>query len=692
MIGEKTMETNILVYNGYVSVPKSQTRKDAEIRNLATVAANVISYGYVFSAEVMEALSRLNAGELADFWRDTEVALKEVTGANRNMDRYVVYKNFPKEVLDMSQSEYWIKQICMYLGMPNHWFTEEEDDRPEMKEKLSLKVLALASQDALAQIYQNLKNNKSRWSDNQTTHAKHLFSSLKVALVNVDEFSFKENGILIASTAVANKIPVSVSTATDVLRLAAGMSDQDISLRTSVRFKNFKRPERKLLLSLLNDNKNLIDDFGMRAETWKRLLSRLRPNEYGFAKNVSEAYALLYAGEYETFDARIERLLSAKDTEVFTHLRPRAGVFLRRLHKLYATFGNTAIVEFITVLPNLSNGQLIKLDKYLSTINNRVSFIVAPRGNWNRAKILPNKKVAFSVTDLDQLRTAIAFQINNNFKTILPEGVNLQDKVHDIKLQTNDQKLAEYGRGTVFDIPAEMTFARSASFWKAKGYGNIWYDNGWNFFDDNWKSVGTCCWNHSHDMNGAAVFSGDPTNSKNLDGGACQMIDLYFDKLAQRGVRFAVWNVLCYSNQAFNMAEEVLATLQLGESAVSGNLYEPARAQMVFPLKGDNMTKFVAYIDVHNRKLVYMDANFKGRVDSAGGNTGVLEQNMPAYVEYLDALPSVGDLFEKAEHGTFPVAYSDKDITLVDGDTAYIFRSENPDNVFVKKDIADFLG
>ncbi len=44
------------------------------------------------------------------------------------------------------------------------------------------------------------------------------------------------------------KLSVNITTATDVLRLAAAMSDQDVSLRTDIKFKKFKRSERKLLL------------------------------------------------------------------------------------------------------------------------------------------------------------------------------------------------------------------------------------------------------------------------------------------------------------------------------------------------------------------------------------------------------------------------------------------------------------
>jgi hypothetical protein len=260
-----------------------------------------------------------------------------------------------------------------------------------------------------------------------------------------------------------------------------------------------------------------------------------------------------------------------------------------------------------------------------------------------------------------------------------------------VKLQTNDQELASYGRGTVFPIPEEMTFLRTASYWENNSsWANTWYDNGWNFFDENWDSVGTCCWNRTYDLGEAAVFSGDPTNSKEMKGRACQMIDLYIDKLIEKGVRYAVWNVLAYSHIPFSQATgEVLATLQWGEDPQSGKLYEPSRAQLVFPLQGDNKTKYIAYIDLVERNLVYMDANLKGRVSSAAANTAILSEQMPAFVDYLDSLPSVADLFRHAP-GNVPVVYTDAEREIPEGQ-AYVFKAENEENSYEQLDLTKFL-
>ena len=119
---------------------------------------------------------------------------------------------------------------------------------------------------------------------------------------------------------------------------------------------------------------------------------------------------------------------------------------------------------------------------------------------------------------------------------------------------------------------------------------------------------------------------------------------------------------------------------------------------MVFPLNGNALTKYVAYIDLEENVLVYMDVNFGGTVQSARVNEGRLSSSMPAFVEYLDSLPSVDDLFGHAHvvatpdsDKAVPVLYSDKEYELKDGQPAYVFKQENQDNKFQKLDPVTLL-
>lgn len=676
------LNNNFVAINSGIVNPLNPKTLSVEV---GTIVSNLAYYGYVPSLELLEKFQSLNQQDLASFWKNFEKEVKAITGDDKKMDDFVVYKNFPSEVLKKSESEYWISQILMYWGLPNEIFTEEVKDRPQLSENTNLKVLHLAKENTLQEIFYNLVASPARWTDNQRESVLHLFSQVEDKSINIDSAKFKENIVSLAAKAIET-LPVeqyastiTASNATDVLRLAASMSDSDVSLRNHVHFKNFKRSERRFLLSLLENSNNLMEDVAARPGNFKKFLKALHPGDYKFAK-VSEVYNKLYNNNYETFFSLVVKNTKEKNVEALDMLKSRPGEFFRKFHHMYSVYGARAVDAFVDIVPQLSNLQLLKMSKYLETINDRKKLMFAPKGNWNVVKVEDNNKVHF----VEKYKVAVLNAINDELITRLanqvPEGVALDNKTRDIKLQTNDQELASYGRGTSFDIPDDVKFIRSASYWAIKSQGYVWFDNSWNFFDENWKSKDTCCWSSYQAADGGAIFSGDPTNTKDIEGRACQMIDLYLDKLEEQGVRYAVWNILAYSRIPFEDAD-VLATLQYGDKPEEGKLYEPSRAQMVFPLQGAYLSKYVAYIDVQKRKLVYVDANLYGNVQSAERNGAVLEEVMPAYLEYLDTLPSVYDLFKNAPSGEIPVVYSDKDVTINSG-KAFVFKKENANNKF----------
>jgi hypothetical protein len=157
-------------------------------------------------------------------------------------------------------------------------------------------------------------------------------------------------------------------------------------------------------------------------------------------------------------------------------------------------------------------------------------------------------------------------------------------------------------------------------------------------------------------------MSGDPTNVTDKYGRAGQLIDLYLDQLAAKGVRYAVWSVLCYSHRKFSEAKDVFGALMWGEDASAGKLFEPASAQMLFPIKSDDLTNFIAMVDIKERKLVYLDAPLRGHVLSAVENNTILGELMPAFLESIDAIPSLYDVLKEVpvKKNSMPVSFSDE--------------------------------
>jgi hypothetical protein len=692
-----TNATNILLRHNYVSIPASDddgpscTKED-----LATVLMNLSYYGYALNTEAFKSLRKLDTLELGLWWKDVERELKDITGESRKIADFVVYKNFPGEVLDKSAAEYWLPQILMYWGLPNELFTEEAKPREKMEEQPRCKVLRKGKKSTLGEILDSHLCSPARWKDQEFQEVTFLADILPV---NMGKLAFKENMVRLATHLMESGKKVNISTGTDVLRLAAGLSDGDVSLREKTKFKSFKKPMRKFLLDALEECGNLEEDVARRPEMWKRLLHNLHPGDHARRyPRVCKVNDDLYHDRLVTWNSKVEALLLSKDREVLDLLSERPGEFRRRLVHTLDLFGARAASAFVQedVLSKLTTAQVVSLRTFLETVNDRYHRVFPPKGNWSKVQVGEARWVEHK-----HLKPVIK-ALGKVLASRLPAVKVLDESTKMIKLPNNGEE-GPYARGTVFDIPKDVDFIRTASYWKISSKSYVWYDNGWNFFDKDWKSVGACCWNSPHypyqgwygkkiNKEAGAVFSGDPTNTKEMQGRAAQLIDLYPSKLIANGVRYAVWNILCYSRITFNQAEDVFAALQWGKNANTGKLFEPSRSQVQFPLKGDGFTKFIVFIDLVERKMIYLDANLKGNTSSAGSNGPILEKTMPAFLEYINSLPSVHDLFRESvnEDGELSVLYSDKD-TKLDGDSAYVFRPENKENKYKSVDINALL-
>jgi hypothetical protein len=682
--------TNLLLRHNYVEVPTTTSLKASSQEDLATILMNLSYYGYALSVESYRAVSKLSRKELTAWWKTVEAELKSITGEDRKIGDFVVYKNFPAEVLEKTAAEYWIPQILMYWGFPNEFFTQEVKPRDKMNEQPRAIVLKKANKNTLKDIFNSYLKAPARWKQQELQDVLSLADQLPI---NFAKLAFKENLVKLATVMMEKGQKIKIDTATDVLRLAAGLSDGDVSLRTPVKFKSFKKSVRRFLLSTLEGCANLAEDVARRPEMFKRLFHSLHPGDFKRQYPcVVEVYNQLYRGQLTTFNAQVENLLREENPMVLELLSDRPGDFRRRLVHALDLFGNKAVKAFSNeeVLNKLTVHQLVSLRSYLETVNERNHRVFPPKGNWSKVQVADARKV-----DAKHVK-ALSKALGQALAERVPVVKVLDDNADLIKLPSNDGEVSPYARGTVFPIPEEVEFIRTASYWKAQtiGYTNIWFDNGWNFFDANWKSLGSCCWTEHKFCGGSAVFSGDPTNSKEMQGRAAQLIDLYPAKLLRQGVRYAVWNILCFSRIPFGKAEDVFAALQWGKDPQSGKLFEPSRCQLQFPLKGESLTKYIALIDLEKREMVYLDANLRGQVQAASSNGATLEKVMPAYMEYINSLPSVHDLFRESvdeESDGAHILYSDQDAELKNV-RAYVFKPENKLSKYKPVDLNGLLG
>lgn len=685
------MKDIVLLANGFINVPSFKEAKEkASTESVGTVLSNFAFYGFVPSKMIIDTISSFSELQLAQFWAGTEKVLKayfkEITAAKNG----VVYKNFPEEVLSKTESEYWFSQILMYWGVPSEVFAEEEQVRPKSAPDLSkMKVLKAAKDDTLQNIFNTYVIKKVSLTPKEQEYVDIILESLDIKSFDISESSFKMNGVLIGKKVFERGGLVEVKNATDIIRFAASICDQDATLKERITFFKFSRAQRKLLLRMLCSVKHYEEDFAARPESFKALMKALRPGDYSWAKPVSEMYDALYNKHVHSFAAKVNR--SQAPWEL---LKTRPGVFLRRFHEIYSKNADIAISNIKEVFDSLTVYQLLKFKKYVTHVNGNKFIIARAKSQWSKAKLIENKKQYISENHIIELISAIDAVLSVKLATLFPNGVMKGDMLNTITLPSNDQEVS-IGRGTVYSLPENVNFIRTASFWENKVNNhtyNFWFDNGWNFIHENEKLDAVVCWNSPGYENGQqlAIFSGDPTIANSQSGEATQVIDINLEALDKAGYRYAVWNVLSYNNIIFNEAEKVFGCMQFLQDQTKGEIFEPSKVDIQFDLKGNTKNKMVVLLDVMERKIIYLDMAFpKISVQSALQNKKSIREFLPAVIEHLNSIPTVADLIENVKDGDMPFLYSDKDVA-VSGD-AYVFKPENAENEFNQLDLQKLI-
>lgn len=701
----------IAIQNNYLCLPVVENNiAQNNLKELATIVSNFNYYGFMPSYEVFKKLQSFDVKTLTSFWKDIEISLKKITGEDKNISDFVVYKNFPKESLSKTRSEYVIDQILIYFGVSYDSIREKELVREEMKDKITYKVLQEAPIDIFSVIFNSLCQRANAWTDIQKETAEFLFQEMNMSL-DMSEFNFKENGATLSKLAIGKDLSIKADIATDILRIAYSWSEVDFSTPAkSVVFKKFKRSERRFLLSLLENSKTLENDVRMKKDVWKKLFGRLNPNDYKF-KKVNTVYNLIYNKKIKGMESSFKKLLSdSNDLAISEAVKMSPGFYVRNIHQLYKAFGKKTFEVLPSIVQKLSVSQLIKLSKYIETENNKRTRLVAPKGNWRKIQLIENKKVRFLESDILFVTEIISNELNRKLKNVFPNGVFLSKELDSVKLPTNDLKLDLYGRGTSFEIPENIKTIRLASYWENGERVNGWFDNGVNLLSENLEDKGCCTWDTGNTK--GAIFSGDPLPSNDMKGRGAQLIDLDLEKLKNNGSRYVLWSILSYNNKPFSQVPSVFGAMQFCEDSELGNLFEPSRCQMMFDIADNSLSKYVAYIDTYERKIVFLDANLPASTNTARYNTQHVigeEGQFSALLQYIDSQPSVFDLLKTLKSSiiikeselnsemelpsNIPYfGFSDENIIFKDeNQKSYLFKHTRETNKFERINVLDLL-
>ena len=605
------------------------------IEEFATLIKKFEGYGYIFSKELAIAISKEERNVIIDKLKSV---IKVIEDFKSDKNYTVFYKNFPDEVINMSEVDLYINQILHYwIGyLPsNSENIIKEDVEPsklvkarelnliddEMIEKLFIDLLS--SNVTLSEQYLDdvcvLTNNKSI----KELEKYMEYIQMKETLTTVSSYILKKEGVLIGN----------FKTATDILRLIAKISDVELNNK-HIHFAYFSRAELSQLMTKLENLQNPMPDIKRYSKPWhtffKLYAKKINFNKYPKLRKVVDMLFgdISYITERGKINEQIKKLptMSEEDLDNFV--------------KEYTVFYGDYIRGILSLLNKAKENQyeklLLGLENCVTKVNTRILFQLYDRviNLQEKDKTVPRlvnskgkwRKLRESISLSDELLNRVLQIVEDGIKTQLKEKENLGkvyiDKSYkDIMLTTSEKdsnvSLRPMTRGSRIAFNPNAEVLRFFVAWKnldektlkelTPMYSRVDVDLSALSFDKDFKFKRVVAYYNQKEMGFA--FSGDITDAPE---GALEYIDILdLEKLKKKGDRYILMQIRSYNGYTFEEINSVYAgvmELTSNEAKEKKNMYSTAITQG-FQIMSPQITTNTILVDLVKFEYVWLDMN-----------------------------------------------------------------------------------
>ena len=622
---------NTLMYlhrRNKVVVPTTNTELDLVSKSyIVTAMKNLETYGYTFSEELVLALQKVATEEFVNWYNELQSNIVKLVGKKGTM--IPMYPNFPKQVMEANEVELYFNAIVHYLSLGTLLPDYEVKERFPLIDNPNLTVLNLGDIDDFNTIFTNLLSSKTSLSPSDKEDISWFVDNTDFQRLMPDVIPHKET-LSFITMLLWNKdgmrellIPL-YKTATDVLRLAVALSDGDVSLSEYPRFKSFKRSERRILLSMLENANNIEEDMLRHKLLWIRLGEKLHPGEYKAFVKANKSFKKLRNNEkISTYRSKLEKAFEEKDVDsVITLLSKRPGEFARSLDRtLRLTLSDNRVTAF-------NNG--MKVVKAFESVANNVStpvllqvreyFKKRAEGNSDVRVFFPKGSIANAYgieNSLEQLDTAICLEI---VKVCGQALINLYAEKEPLGKVFIDECLSKYivptaqrsaskalrsvARGSRFSINESAKVLRSFVYWKEPKGDRTDLDLSAVLYGADFKVLDEITyWNLRSDAY-IGCHSGDITSAPN---GASEYIDIDLEDLKSKDVKYMAIMVNSFTHIPFCDLPECFVGFMERECPNSGEIYEPKTVVNKSDITTSLTQVMPMVIDIENMEVVWTD-------------------------------------------------------------------------------------
>ena len=601
---------------------------------VATIQSHLMQYGYMLNEDAFNELSKSDLSKIVVFNDEVLTYLKNVTGGKHNFTP--LYKNFPEEVMSLSDFELYVNAIVHYWSNGTWEPSTVTYEKPIKFEKIKYTIIKYGTQDDFNKIFTNLVSiNTSLTPTDMDVIKWFTISGEKLVFPNV--IPFKENLCTLAAMGVEG---LPVKTTTDVLRIAVHLSGGDISLpkvpdakvklnrwcssksdnpeREKFKFKSFSRKERKYILGLLEKTNCDTKEMVLRSGRWIKLSHGLHVGEYkntfpkafdAINKLRNEKVKSWYGILNDAFNVSLENGLKV--------LSQRPGEFSRRIDWLVRKNPKQLdlILSYLSeALKGTSNKVLFEV--YTHFENRMVSKSdrsIMIKGKRKRTE-LPTLPVIPKKT-VETIHSKLFETLREKFSTLDSLGnCWIDEDLKKIPLPTNMRSMNFSTKPTIrgqrvpFDNP-DAKVIRPFVHWMDKN-GNEDLDLSATFVGDNKCEV----LSYSGLRVGKSVHSGDVRHRK----GACaEYIDVDIEDALSRNFKYVILDVRNFNGKGLKTVEAMFGVMER-EHPTANKTWLPETISSCQELGSESVVTLIAILDLVTKEYIMLDIDSSNSIAARG--------------------------------------------------------------------------
>jgi hypothetical protein len=570
--------------------------------------ATLLTSGFKASRPLLEHVTGLEKGLALDVAQQVVGAVKVLVGDHVQHNSYFI--DFPANVPDTMK--FWVKCLRHSLlntgtipvlpdgsvnlldlplyGRYQHTYAEllaaHDELIPSIKDRLTVVHLGRSLEVEAHELYLALAGSPTPLTD-ADLDALRVLARFCLDAEQPETIPMRENKAVVNAVRLAARTQLEpVDTVTDVLRLACEASGGDVTLETTTRFRVFSRPERRALMSVLDQvvaaNPAKLVDVLRHTRRWQRLGERLHPHEYDRFPHAQDVFAVARGDQpLRSLAGRVELAFGAGDVlGAVDQLAVAPGTLMRGLDRVLRACSPDETERVLKVVRSVL-GQVS--GRVLCSVREHVQNRTSPdsvRMFANRAGrvwVTEDERKPLDAGVVERLGALLDDELTRrlpSYRRLVVDPAVLGLAV-PLSGKATESGFAVMPRGSI--TPVDGTSLRFFTYWKQRSEVTD-FDLSVAMLGEDFEPLGHVSWTNLTGFGGK--HSGDVTDARD---GASEFIDLRLDRVS---ARYLVPQVHVYSGEGFDKVEEALFGFMTRDAAQRGLPYEPRTVRMRSALSG----------------------------------------------------------------------------------------------------------